>query len=294
MKRPVTVATIVSTILVVGCSGDNATSRNQSKAEQQKPKTVVVNKGMSKKEEDKLNQRIAELEDKVDDESGKQPEQDTESAEDSARAAAEDYYAAAADGNYTYTYSRLTSSSQSQISEDEWIADNIALGSDEGIYDIDSVEMVDDTTAKVYLTITISDDPSFERFTQFVLEDGSWKHDLTQEEYALFAETTGASASASDSASASGSANANTKHVKIIISSNKPADVTINNDSLNWFVTEEITGTETYERDIAENSGLSVSATTDAYSAQTTIEVYENGSLVAQDSDSNGNAIVNY
>lgn len=294
MKKLMTVAMIVSTVLVVGCSGDNATSENQGKAERQKPKTVVVNKGMSKKEEEKLNQRIEELEEEVNDESSKQPEQDTESAEDSARAAAEDYYAAAADGNYAYTYSKLSSSSQSQISEDEWIADNIVLGSDEAIYDIDSVEMVDDATANVYLTITTADGSGFERFTQFVLEDGSWIHDLTQEEYELFAETTSASASASDSASANASTNADTKHVKIVISSNKPADVIINDDSLNWFVTEEITGTETYERDIAENSGLSVSATTDAYSAQTTIEVYENGSLVAQDSDSSGYATVNY
>ena len=42
------------------------------------------------------------------------------------------------------------------------------------------------------------------------------------------------------------------------------------------------------------NSGLSVSATTNAYHAQTTIEVYENGELVAQDSDPNGLAMVNY
>jgi len=70
--------------------------------------------------------------------------------------------------------------------------------------------------------------------------------------------------------------------------------VSINDDSLNWFVNEEIVGTKTYERDIRENSGLSVTATTAAFNAQSTIEVYEDGSLVAQDSDSNGNAIVTY
>ncbi len=89
-------------------------------------------------------------------------------------------------------------------------------------------------------------------------------------------------------------ANANTKHVKIVISSNKPADVSIYDDSLNWMVNEEIVGTKTYERDIGENSGLSVMAITEAYNAQTTIQVYEDGSLVAQDSDSHGNAIVTY
>lgn len=45
---------------------------------------------------------------------------------------------------------------------------------------------------------------------------------------------------------------------------------------------------------LSANSGLSVSATTEAYQAQTTIEVYENGELVSQDTSSNGFAMVNY
>jgi hypothetical protein len=127
------------------------------------------------------------------------------------------------------------------------------------------------------------------------LENGSWKHDLTQAEYDLFAGATSTpSATASVSAPASANANTNTKHVKIVISSNKPADISIYDDSFNWAVNEEIIGTKTYERDIRENSGLSVSAITDAYRAQTTIQVYEDGSLVAQDSDSNGYAVVTY
>ncbi len=89
-------------------------------------------------------------------------------------------------------------------------------------------------------------------------------------------------------------ANANTKHVKIIITSNKPADVSIYDDSFTWAVNEEIVGTETYERDIPENSGLSVTAITAALRAETSIEVYEDGSLVAQDTDSHGYALVTY
>ena len=98
----------------------------------------------------------------------------------------------------------------------------------------------------------------------------------------------------SASADAGAEANASTKHVKVVISSNKPADVSINDDSLNWFVNEEIVGTKTYERDVRENSGLSVSATTQAYRAQTSIEVYEDGALVTQDTDPDGFAMVNY
>jgi len=172
---------------------------------------------------------------------------------------------------------------------------NTTVGSDAGTYNINSVEMVDDSTAEVQLTITAADGSSSERTTRFVLENGSWKHELIPEEYDLFAgaiDTATASASASSSASAS--ATGDTKHVEVVITSNKPADVSISDDSLNWFINEEIVGTKTYERDIAANSGLSVSATTQAYRAQTTIKVYENGELVSQDTDPNGFAMVNY
>lgn len=156
--------------------------------------------------------------------------------------------------------------------------------------------MVDDSTVEVYLTITSADGSSSERALQFVQENGSWKHELTQSEYELFAGATDTStATASASPSASASATGDTKHVEIVITSNKPADdVSISDDGLNWLITEEIVGTKTYEKDIAASSGLSVSATTDAYQAQTTIAVYENGELVSQDSDPNGFAMVNY
>jgi hypothetical protein len=224
------------------------------------------------------------------------PTQETEIAEDTARASAQAYYSAAGTGNYSYTYNELSSYSRSQFSEDEWVAANTALGSDTASYGINSVNMVDDSTAEVSLTISLQDGSTSGRVTRFILENGSWKHDLTQEEYDLFASATETAASASDlaSASASANANANPKHVKIVITSNKPADVSIYDDSFNWVVNEEIVGTKTYVRDIPENSGLSVSAITAAYHAQTSIAVYEDGGVVSQDSDSHGNAIVTY
>lgn len=308
MRKFVTAMLLLTAILAAGCSEQEAPSGQQngaakeSQAESQKPRTVVVNEGMSKEEEEKLNERIAALEEEANEESAEQPTQEaenlepTQEAEDAARAAAEDYYAAAAGGNYSYTYSNLTSVSQGQFTEDEWVTDNTTLGSDAGTYSVNSVELVDDSTAEVQLTITSADGSSSERFTRFVLENGNWKHELTPDEYELFAGATVDSASATASASAEPEANvnANTKLVKIVISSDKPADVSISDDSFNWFVNEEIIGTKTYEREIRENSGLSVSAITAAYRAQTTIEVYENGTLVTQDSDSNGNAIVSY
>ena len=316
MKHFVAAMLMLTAILTAGCSEEGATGGQQSEAQRQgdapkssqegrqKPKTVVVNEGMSKEEEEALNERIAALEEEANEEPADQPTQEaegaepTQEAEDAARAAVEDYYAAAAGGNYSYTNSNLSSASRGQFTEDEWVTDNTALGSDAGTYSVNSVEMVDDSTAEVWLTITSADGTSSERFTRFVLENGSWKHELTPEEYELFAGATADSASASAPASASASAapeaEANTKHVKVVISSDKPADVSISDDSFNWFVNEEIVGTKTYERDIRENSGLSVSATTQAYRAQTSIEVYEDGTLVTQDTDPNGFAMVNY
>ena len=291
-------------LLMAGCGEqeapqqDNAKRQNASKeqAAPEKARTVVVNEGMSKKEEEKLNERLAELEEKVDEQprqettdqgESEEAEQGSGGAEEQALQAARDYYAAAAAGDYGFTYDALAASAKSQFSEEDWVEANTELGSDAASYDVYSADMVDDATAEVGLTVNLPDGSSDVRNTLFVYQDGEWKHELTQTEYDLFA---GATASASPGASADG----DTKHVEVVITSNKPADVSISDDSLNWYITEEIVGTETYERDIATSSGLSVSATTDAYQAQTTIEVYENGELVAQDSDPNGFAVVNY
>jgi len=157
--RMVRVTLIVAAILIVGCSEQNNAPK-KVQGDSQKPKTVVVNKGMSKKKEKKLEQRVAELEDKVKGKSDEQTTQKTSSAEDLALAAARDYYAAAATGDYHYTYNALSSYSQSQFSEDEWVADNAALGSDAADYSIDSVTMVDDSTAEVHLTIIYPDGSS--------------------------------------------------------------------------------------------------------------------------------------
>lgn len=316
MKKTVLLllAMVATALLMAGCSepqaqGDAAEKQSpkKQKASPKPEKTVVVvkNEGMSEKEEKELQQRLDDLEEKVDDKSqqenanqgASEPEKDTQNTEEQALEAAQDYYAAAAAGNYNYTYDALSSASQSQFSQEYWVAANTALGSDAGIYHIDATNVVDDSTVVVYLTITSADGSSSERTTQFILENGSWKHDLTQTEYELFAGATAPATTPATSPAttpATAPATGDTKHVKVVVTSSKPADVSINDDSLNWFITEEITGTETYEKDIAANSGLSVSATTDAYNAQTTIEVYENGELVAQDSDPNGFAIVNY
>ena len=123
MKKVVAVTMIVTAVLVAGCSEEKATPEGQGNAERQgnapkkaredsqKAKTVIVNKGMSKKEEEKLNERLAELEDKVDNkpeqetanQEANQPEQETESVEETVRTAAQAHYADEATRNYSYT-----------------------------------------------------------------------------------------------------------------------------------------------------------------------------------------------
>jgi hypothetical protein len=201
VKKIMTVAAVAAAILAAGCS-EQSNAPEQVQEDSQKPKTVVVNEGMSKEEEEELNERLADLEDEVNDQSAEEPsaQEETRSAEDAARAAAQDYYAAAAAGDYGYTYEELSSYARSQFTEDEWVSANTDLGSDAASYSVDSVNMVDDSIAEVNLTINLLDGSSSERFTRFVLENGSWKHDLTQEEYDLFAGASDFTASPSASA----------------------------------------------------------------------------------------------
>src|SRR5215203_3131118 len=108
------ISAVAIVVAVAGCSDANQHSGGSSprkgkvanKEDNRKPKTVVVNEGMSKKEEKKLNQRLDELEKKVNkqDEKGSQatasrtvetsqPEQSqAPQAEDQVRSAAVAYY----------------------------------------------------------------------------------------------------------------------------------------------------------------------------------------------------------
>jgi hypothetical protein len=318
------VAVVAVTLLIAGCSdlmsqGDQAEGQS-SKRKQASPKqekTVVVNKGMSKKEEKELQERLADLEDKVDkaneqtgNKEASESEQDAQSTEEQAsgsapapsnsteegqvRMAAGSYYAMVQEGDWDYTYNHLDAETRSTYTYDQWVAANDALASPDITYTVGDITEESPGLFGVDVTLSTGD----VRHTYFVNENSQWLHRFSDDEYALFASVIESSASASTASGASSSTSASTtgdtKHVKIVVTTNKPADVSINDDSLNWFITEEVVGTETYEKDIAADSGLSVSATTDSYRAQTTIEVYEDGELVAQDSDPNGFAMVNY
>lgn len=300
---------------IIDFDGGNGSPKKKQvagKEDDAKPRTVVVNQGMSKKEENKLNKRLDELEKEVEaqDKQGSentpsesQPEQPQQQVEDQVREAAETYYQAAATRDWEYTYDHLDSETQSAFTENEWFAKNDWLADNgSATYTIESIDMdgsSQESIANVVVLLTFGDGSTSVRNTYFVYEDGAWKHRFGSEEYELFAtaQTATASATAGGSADASATASpgaAGTKHIKVIISSNAPVDVYISDDNFDWLQQEEITGTKTYEHDIASDSGLTVSATNSNLRGDVTIEVYENGTLKSQDSDSTGLAQIIY
>lgn len=99
MKKTVLLlATVTAALLMAGCSepkvqGNGAEEQSpKQQASPKKVKTVVVNKGMSNKEEKELQKRLADLEDKIDDKTkqktenkeASEPEQDVQSTEEQA------------------------------------------------------------------------------------------------------------------------------------------------------------------------------------------------------------------
>jgi hypothetical protein len=256
MKKTVLLLAIVTaTLLMAGCGDMNwgqaegqSPKKKQPSLEQEgtvavkeKPKTVMVNEGLSKKEEEKLNERLDELEKKVEsqDEEGSQgsASQPTESsqpeqsqapqAEDQARAAAEAYYEAVAARNWGYTYDHLDSETQSAYTEQEWFAKNDYLADTGAVtYTIESVVMdsaYPKTVADVAVVLTTTDGSTSVRNTYFVYENGLWLHRFSPEEYDLLASAPTASSSATSSASASSSATAPSSPTASPNSSPKPS-----------------------------------------------------------------------
>ena len=230
MKKTVLLLAIVAAaLLMAGCSyinGEQAEGQGPKKKEsppeqeatvlvEEKPKTVMVNEGLSKKEEEKLNERLDELEKKVDSQveegsrgtasqptqSGQPEQSQAQQAEDQARAAAEAYYEAVAARSWGYTYDHLDSETQSAYTEQEWFAKNEYLADTGAVtYTIQSVVMdssAPETFAYVTVVLTATDGSTNVRDTYFVYEDGSWLHRFSPEEYDLLASAPTASVSAS-------------------------------------------------------------------------------------------------
>ena len=275
MKKTVLLlAMMTAALFMAGCgyvigteSNGQSPKKEQTSFEQEgtvalkeKPKTVMVDEGLSKKEEDRLNERLDELEKKVESQDeegsqgtasrppeGSQPEQfQAAQAEDQARAAAEAYYEAVAARNWGYTYDHLDSETKSAYDEQEWFAKNDYLADTGPVtYTIGSVVMdsaYPKTVADVTVLLTTTDGSTSERDTYFVYEGGSWLHRFSPEEYDLLASapTAGGSASAGGGSSAS--------------SSSSPSSGVDEFDCSDFDTQEQ--AQQTYEWDTSDPSGL--------------------------------------
>jgi hypothetical protein len=263
------IAALVAVIGATSCSdtpdqnSGNSPSQKQkvsSKKANQKSKTVVVNKGLSKKEEKKLNERLDKLEKKVESQDKAdsqrttpesteytQPDQSQQDVEDQARAAAESYYQAVEVRDWGYTYSHSDSETQSAFTRDEWFAKNEWLADTGPVtYSIQSVDMDSSSPGSVVnvaVPLTTTNDSTSIRNTYFVYEDGSWKHRFGPQEYELLASAQSATASASASSTASASA------------SSTPSPPTGGDYNCSDFDTQE-QAQQVYEQDTSDPSGL--------------------------------------
>ena len=101
-----------------------------------------------------------------------------------------DYYLAAGDEQWVYTYDNLDSQTKDMFTEEEWIERNQWFWDrNEIIYHILSIEPdgeSEGSVADVELRLTGGEGSSWTRTTYFVKEDGEWLHRFGQEEIDLF------------------------------------------------------------------------------------------------------------
>jgi hypothetical protein len=119
----------------------------------------------------------------------------TSGEEGQVETAVTDYYAAAAAGNWTYTYDHLTAESQREFTRDEWINANDALGVG-ATYELTDSRDQGGGVYEVDILVNFCDS----RTIYFIDQgDGSFLHDLTADEVELIS---GGLSQASASASA--------------------------------------------------------------------------------------------
>lgn len=198
------------------------------------------------------------------------------------------------EGDYEAAYDLFTEQSKQLVSPEQYRA----YFENAGYYNIVdyaflSVQVEGDTATIVtdyVVSSGIAGEEQYQRTQQVVMEDEAWRVVMRDEQVGIF---TGAGATQAPDVQQP--EDANIKQVTVEISSDVPVDVSIYDDNLDVDIVEEITGTETYEFDIAADSGLSVSAMSeDMMSGNISIAVYENGQLVSQDTSSEGYAQVTY
>lgn len=104
--------------------------------------------------------------------------------------AAEDYYQAVDREDWAYTYENLDSGTRDMFVEDEWYQKNQWIADTEDLklayMDIAVNDPPSDLAAGVTVYRTFESGSTITRDTFFVYEDGSWKHQFSQEEVEIF------------------------------------------------------------------------------------------------------------
>jgi hypothetical protein len=104
--------------------------------------------------------------------------------------AAEDYYQAVDQEDWSYTYDNLDSQTRSMFTEEEWYAKNEWYADNEGL-ELSTIKVVvNGPTSEPVVSVTIyrkfTDGTSITRNTLFASEGGLWKHRFSQEEIGIF------------------------------------------------------------------------------------------------------------
>ena len=197
------------------------------------------------------------------------------------------------EGNYDAAYSLFTEQSQQLVSLDEYKAFFENAGYYEiTTYSFPSVQVEGDTATLAIDLATSSGatgDEQIQTTQQMSLTDEGWRVIMRDGQIEALAGTT-----PTQTPNTQPPEDANTKQVTVEVSSDVPVDVSIADDNFDANIAEEIVGSETYEFEIAADSGLIVDAYSETMSGNVSIAVYENGELIAEDNSSEGYAQVMY
>ncbi|MGF1470517.1 MAG: hypothetical protein ACFB50_02095 [Rubrobacteraceae bacterium] len=197
------------------------------------------------------------------------------------------------EGDYGSAYNLFAEQSRELVSFDEYKA----FFENAGYYEITDysfpIVQVGGETAtmegELYVSSGTNGDEQYSITQRLVRENGSWRVIMRDGQVATFTGTGG-----EPDPDIQQPEDANTKQVTVEISSDVPVDVSIYDDNFDVTTAEEIVGSETYEFEIAADSGLAVDAISETMSGNVSIAVYENGELVAEDNSSEGYAQVMY
>lgn len=206
-------AAVLVILLAAGCSGSSETQQaveDQQQQNEELQKEIDELKSQKDQEnQEKLQQQIDQLK-----EAQEEPEEQNQEVPDiiigssapegqvvvgpnatyagttkeaAALRATIAYYEAAEQGDYASTYNRLLGVDKRRYSYAEWVRANERLGTAAGEFVVFLVEETPNSDrVRIGLTVYPGDGSSLDRYTDFIYENGAWRHSLTGEEYELF------------------------------------------------------------------------------------------------------------